>query len=238
TIVSQLASGRWYHRRFQNADIPRVPQLRIILQGIRRMSNPVTKKYSVTPSFLRVLRHSITIANPRHRLLWGSLLLAYFFLYCLKDAHVYFTDKNGSPVSSEEATAVTIGLEGAKNDQYGRGAWRTMHASGDWSLCPVRALRHIRLARTQLGCAHCEHLCMNLSSEEVTMRLKQVAIKVGVPPSRYATHSLRIGGATSLWNARVDSLAIKLLGRWVSRCYEEYPVQAAAATAGLSGRMI
>ncbi|OWY99256.1 hypothetical protein PHMEG_00029771, partial [Phytophthora megakarya] len=156
--------------------------------------------------------------------------------YCLKDAHVFFTDKNGSPVSAEKATAVTIGLEGAKNDQYGRGAWRTMHASGDRSLCPVRALRHIRSARTQLASAHCEHLCMNLSSEEVAMRLKQVAIKVGVLPSRYAT--LRIGGATSLLNARVDSLAIKLLGRWVSRCYEEYPVQAAAATAGLSGRMI
>ncbi|OWZ00534.1 LOW QUALITY PROTEIN: hypothetical protein PHMEG_00028247 [Phytophthora megakarya] len=105
TIVSKIASVRWYHRRIQNADIPWTPQLRI-----RWMSNPVTKKYPVTPSFLRVLRHSITITNPRHRLLWGSLLLAYFFLlrrseylvvekkrssYSLKDAHGYFTARTG-----------------------------------------------------------------------------------------------------------------------------------------------
>ncbi|KAG3149909.1 hypothetical protein PI126_g11791 [Phytophthora idaei] len=90
-----------------------------------------------------------------------------------------------------------------------------MHASGDWSLCPVRALKQIEAARRQLGATTSEHLCVELSSKDVAAALKQVAMKVGVPPSNYATHSLRIGGAMALFDGRVDSLAIKLLGRKV-----------------------
>ncbi|OWY90611.1 hypothetical protein PHMEG_00041184, partial [Phytophthora megakarya] len=101
-----------------------------------------------------------------------------------------------------------------------------------------RALRHIRSARQQLGATKAEHLCVNLDAATMTRVLKKAAVAAKVCPRNYATHSLRIGGASALMNGHIDSLSIKLLGRWVSRCYEEYPVQAAAATKGLAGRMV
>ncbi|OWZ06205.1 LOW QUALITY PROTEIN: hypothetical protein PHMEG_00021579 [Phytophthora megakarya] len=40
-----------------------------------------------------------------------------------------------------------------------------------------------------------------------------------------STHSLRTGGATAPLSGKADSLSIKLLSRWISRCFEEYPLQ-------------
>lgn len=131
----------------------------------------------MTPAFLRLLRRSLDLRQPRHRLLWGSVLLGYFFLlrrseylvvgrrrafYCLKATNAFFTDERGVPVRYKHATAVTIGLEGAKNNQYGRGARRTMRKSGDRSLCPVRALKHVLQARREIGMSKNEYLCADL----------------------------------------------------------------------------
>ncbi|EGZ11796.1 hypothetical protein PHYSODRAFT_517236 [Phytophthora sojae] len=57
--------------------------------------------------------------------------------------------------------------------------------------------------------------------------IKQAATQAGLDPTRYATHSIRIGGATKLWNAGADHLVIKVLGRWLSNAFEEYPVLSA-----------
>lgn len=200
-----------------------------------------------------MLRSSLDFSKPRQRLLWGSVLLANFFLlrrseslqvdgkysvYCLKHKNVYFSDTRGHRVDSVRATSVTVGLEGVKNDQFGRGAWRTMHASGHSALCPVKALRHILSARKSLKIEACRYLCGNLSSRSVASAIKTTARKAGVQPSNYGTHSLKIGGATALAEGGADGLTIKLLGRWLSNCYEEYPRQAAQASTGLSKLMV
>jgi hypothetical protein len=153
---------------------------------------------------------------------------------------VFLSDVRGNRASGSSVCSVTIGLEGAKNDQYGRGAWRTMHASGDRLLCPVKALQHVIRAKSAMGPAASasQYLCYNLTAASVDNALKTTAAAAKVPTSNYSTHSIRIGGATALLNGRVDGLSIKLLGRWMSHTYESYPVQAAAATIDLSSRMV
>ena len=44
--------------------------------------------------------------------------------------------------------------------------------------------------------------------------LKAVAVKMGLPGGDYASHSARIGAATSLLHAGADPHAIRLMGRW------------------------
>ncbi|OWZ03687.1 hypothetical protein PHMEG_00024536 [Phytophthora megakarya] len=150
----------------------------------------------------------------------------------------FFSDGCGNPVSEDVATAVIIGLGGAKNDQYGRGALRTMHRSGDRLLCPVLALKYLLHARQGLGFAQHQHLCADLMSKAVAGVLKKATRRAVVEPSNYSTHSLRSGGPTALLSGKGDSLSIKLLGRWISRCFEECPLQNATATTDLSQRMI
>jgi len=253
TIRVKLAGIRWYHRYWLGVNLSTPPRLQIVLRGVRRLSEPLRKKQPLTPAFLRLLRRGLNLSRPRQRLLWGSVLLGYFFLlrrseylminntrhaYCLKSEHVFFSDDRGARTNNHrEAAAVTIGLAGAKNDQYGRGSWRTMHKSGDPVLCPVRALRHIRRARLELN-SNDTHLCGSLGCRAVTNALKQTARRIGVPDINYSTHSIRIGGATALISGGADGLSVKLLGRWMSNCYAEYPVQSAAATRDLARRMV
>lgn len=158
--------------------------------------------------------------------------------YCLKTTNAFYSDKRGIPVARGKATPVTIGLKGAKNDQYGRGAWRTMHTSGDSQLCPILALDHIFQARAAMDNDAGQFLCGATSAEAVTKALKRMATLIGGPLANYSTHSIRIGGANALMNGAADSLSIRLFGRWMSNCFEEYPVQAAKATVQLSQKMV
>ncbi|EGZ05608.1 hypothetical protein PHYSODRAFT_533584 [Phytophthora sojae] len=253
TIQSKLSSVIWYHRRYCGLQLRQSPQMTILRQGIKRMSDPVRKKQPVTPAFLHLLRRSLNFTQPRDRLLWGSVLIGYFFLlrrseylaigkrrsfYCLQTKDVSFADSNGNQVTASSASAITIGLRGAKNDQYGRGSRRTMHQSGDRSLCPVRALKHILRARRDLNAVQHKYLCAELDTKTVATVIKRTARKAGVPESNYSTHSLRSGGASALLAGKADGLAIKLLRRWMSRCFEEYPVQSAKSTRDLAKRMI
>ncbi|OWY90284.1 hypothetical protein PHMEG_00041662, partial [Phytophthora megakarya] len=194
----------------------------------------------------------LDLQQPQHRLLWGSVLVGFFFLlrrseylwigqarhfYCLKHQNVFFSDVEGKPTPESKATSVTIGLEGAKNDQFGRGAWRTMHASGDPVICPVIAVKHLNIAR-RMAAYKGRYLCGNLTAATMAKAFKTTAKSIVVPEANYSTHSVRIGGATALLSGQASSTAIKLLGRWISNCFEQYPTQSAISTSTLSRRMV
>ncbi|KAG3233619.1 hypothetical protein PI124_g21311 [Phytophthora idaei] len=76
-----------------------------------------------------------------------------------------------------------------------------------------------------------------VSAVEVAKIIKAAAQEEGLDPTRFSTRSVHIGGATKLLNAGVDSLTIKVLGRWLSSCFEEYPVLTSEGTAGLTRLM-
>ncbi|EEY70494.1 uncharacterized protein PITG_05903 [Phytophthora infestans T30-4] len=137
TINLKLASVKWFHRRYKDLTLPATPRLAMLLQGIKRLSSPKRKKQPLTMPFLRLLRRSLDFSKPRQRLLWGSILIGFFFMlrrseylmidhtrhfYCLKNSNAFFSDQDGQEVGYTQATSVTIGLEGAKNDQHGRAA--------------------------------------------------------------------------------------------------------------------
>ncbi|ETM49700.1 hypothetical protein L914_06107 [Phytophthora nicotianae] len=192
--------------------------------SIKCLSSPVRKLQPITPAFLRLLRSEyLRIGRTRH-------------FYCLKMNNVFFSDAEGRSSSPYSSTSVTIDLEGTMNDQVGRGAWRTMRASGDLIICPVKALKAIYKARKATATTS-PYLCADLSAVLVAKALKETAKAIGVPEDRYSTHSVRIGGATDLLSGQASSIAIKPLGRWLSNCYEQYPTQAASFTKTLSRRM-
>jgi hypothetical protein len=62
--------------------------------------------------------------------------------------------------------------------------------------------------------------------------LKQISKDMGLYERNYLTHSIRIGGSSALLNAGARPLGIKLLGLWLSDCYQEYPVLLAKRSVG------
>ena len=105
-----------------------------------------------------------------------------------------------------------------------------MRRSGDERVCAVRAMDGLRavaperfdgreeaklpLFRWQGGRV--------LRREEVQRVLQQAAQACGLPPERFQSHSLRIGGATALYQATGEIELVKRRGRWFSSAVQRY----------------
>lgn len=257
TIGGKVSAVRWFHVRLFGY-MPKVNAgLRLTMGGVKRYSDPVQKKHPVTPRMLRRVYDGLDLIQPKEQLLWGSLLLGYFFLlrrseyleldgvfypHVLKLGDLQLFDENENPCAAGDAVMVGILLRGAKNDQYGREERRYQFKSGDEVLCPVLATRWIHMAAKHFGTrldqpATSMGATKGLAVSIVVACLKSVALALGLDPRNYSSHSLRVGGATSLLNQHCSPLIIKLLGRWMSNCFESYPVLLPAGSRGLSRLM-
>lgn len=257
TIKGKISAIRWYHR-FYTGVIPELDEgYKLLMKGFRRMSEPIKKKRPVTAMMLRWLSGLMDWSQPQHHLAWGSILLAYFFMlrrseflkvdgrwmyFVLRLGDTKFYDQNENVCNFDNAHMVGIVLRGAKNNQYGREDVRFQFKTGDPVLCPVLALACIHRAATHFKTKPHEPLTAmgagrGLSNIHVTNILKTLASDMGLATDGYSTHSLRIGGSTSLLNGGAPPLVIKLLGQWLSNCFESYPVLQSAGTKGISNLM-
>ncbi|POM74500.1 LOW QUALITY PROTEIN: Hypothetical protein PHPALM_8537 [Phytophthora palmivora] len=251
-IKLKLATVKWFHRRYAGIDLAGTPELLIC----KELGGCLHQHRSFILFRLHFSASSTAapiFAQPRERLLWGSVVMAFCFLlrpseylkigtkrlfYCLKTGNVFFSDKHGRQTTPDRVFSVMLGLEGAKNDPLGRGAYRTMHKSGHAMVCPVEALKHILRARQESGQYGSRYLCADLDKTRVVSALKSVTRTANVPPSKYLTDFIRIGGASVLLSGGADHMSIKLLVRWVSNCYQEYPLHASDSTRSLPHRLM
>ena len=67
--------------------------------------------------------------------------------------------------------------------------------------------------------------------------IKDITTQLGLDPSRYSGHSLHIGGATSVAQARLSQWQIKLMGWWNSQAYQVYIKHDPLEYAGLAAHM-
>jgi hypothetical protein len=258
TVLSKLGHISWYHRRFCGFPVNLHAGHRLAMQGMLRLSPPPQRKRPVTVDHLRRIRTLCNLDSARGRVLWGAAVVGFFFLlrrseyladkgrvkaYALQYRDVTFSTSTGRLATTQAgAEAVTIHLRGGKADQRGIGATRTLERSGLRWLCPVRACWAIidnakrRLAATD------EPLCSISTSEllsaaDMTAAIKGAAQVAGENSSDYGTHSMRSGGATAMFAAGVDRLAIKHFGRWSSDSFEQYARINGTTIAGLAAKM-
>jgi len=119
---------------------------------------------------------------------------------------------------------------------------RYQFATGDPILCPVRGLAWIRLANRTHRTKPWEPISSlreghGVCNGHIVQLLKEVATEMGLGATNYSTHSIRIGGSTALLNSGANPLVIKVLGRWLSDCYQSYPVLTSKGTVGVSKLM-
>ena len=73
--------------------------------------------------------------------------------------------------------------------------------------------------------------------EQVQKFLEAAAQANGLPPGRFRSHSLRIGGASALLHATGQFDLVKRFGRWSSDAVHTYLHDSAEQSAGLAQRM-
>ena len=138
---------------------------------------------------------------------------------------------NGLPSPPGEASEVTLTFRKTKADQLGFGDSKLLKSTGRHHLCPVEALERMRKVwplRFQDGKTEATRPLFRWSSGKVLNRgeiqvlLQRAARGVGLPPERFLSHSLRIGGATALYQSTMDVELVKRMGRWTSSAVHRY----------------
>ena len=80
TIASKISAIRWRHRFLVGYEPEVDAGYRLLMRGIKCMLDPVAKKHPLTNKMLRRLHQAIDWSQPKQQMLWGAVLLAYFFL--------------------------------------------------------------------------------------------------------------------------------------------------------------
>ena len=179
-----------------------------------------------------------TAADPREVKVWVSLCLGFFFLLRISEIEaIQFEDVQ--PRKSDqwhhqwtEAEAASILIRGSKTDQLNLGCIRTMHRVGG-VFCPVGAMK---LWSTVCSTSP-DHEKLGVLRTDIQMWLRCAAGADGIPADRIGTHSLRVGGATALFNAGYDLTMIQRFGRWSSAAFHGYLWDTFGATKGAATAM-
>jgi hypothetical protein len=156
---------------------------------------------------------------------------------------VFIMEKTGQVIPYSQVTsisafkeiyAVRIILRSAKNDQMRRGK-KTFFTAEDFGPGTINIVRVLydwaKRSKTQHGgilLSHWDESSGNvscLSYNNLTNTVKKVAHELGFDKSKFAAHSPRIGGASTLRACKAPDPLIQMMGHWDSastpRVYED-----------------
>ncbi|OWY90287.1 hypothetical protein PHMEG_00041657, partial [Phytophthora megakarya] len=163
TFDGKMAAVAFAHKAVRNAKLNyRDPEFELIAQGYKRSNSQVERKQPVTTPMLLEMRKRLEPVDDQGRLLWGSIVLAFFFLdrsselwgpvstdnstgvdraHCVKAHNVILRDKQGHPVSPgcAQIHSVELLFESHKGDRIAQGTVVRHYRSEHQVLCPVAA---------------------------------------------------------------------------------------------------
>ena len=154
--------------------------------------------------------------------------------HMLTAAEIVFELPDGRLVQSSQAykhvtskpSAVSILIRSKKNDKRGRGFKYYFLATGpEATYCITTILwEYACRAKPMPGRSffYIPELNWTLKPPYFATRLKQMGVHFGLDPSRISSHSLRIGGATTLAAAGLTDGDIRGMGDWKSNAFMQY----------------
>lgn len=196
-----------YHRATSNGrpDLPQQAVYTAMLIGYTMVAR--VSEYLETPDDTS---HLLTTERIMFETLQGATIPAHdAYKHC--DAHI---------------VAVTVNIKSKKNDQKGRGYKYhfTLARPGD-KYCITQELWHYATrAKPAKGRSFFFIPTLNwtLKPPYFAQQLKRLAIINGLDATRVSSHSLRIGGASTLAAAGLTGPEIKNMGDWKSNAYLKY----------------
>lgn len=202
-------------------------QLELAMRSVKRDrgAKPRPPRLPITIWILQRIRALLDLTDPSQEALWAVLTVAVYGLFragelvtkkdnapCLRRAVVWFSDR------------VEIRLEASKTDVFRHGVTIRVYKN-DSTTCAFSALRvHWDHAFDQSPDAPLFQLA-NGSGVSYTLlhsSLKLLMLRLGADPSLVGTHSLRIGGASTLAILGFPAHVIQAMGRWKSLSYQLY----------------
>jgi len=238
TIKLYLHSIKHVHKQSLLPDpVTGAKALELTMRGAKRMlavNGPKRKpKIPVTISLLEGLKQYFNLDTHDDRVRWAVLVCGVFGLMRLGEllGPNSLAWSNVSKISDEH---FQLTLPSSKTDPYRLGVAINFFKT-DSAVCPVAALANLQ-ARWPKDLPHNGNLFM--MSDRTVLKRKAFSVmlqtridqlekiwKTGLSGQRFSGHSLRRGGATSLWLRGVSDAMIQVLGRWQSDAYKRYIMQ-------------
>ena len=204
------------------------PQLELLLRGIKRSSHATsrTQRLPITAQLLNTILPTIDVDNPDELTLFATMVVGVFGLFRASELVAKPGSSPSLPrsaVSFHDHSIAKVFLATSKTDTFRRGCSVTVAANGS-RICPVAALRHVLASSPNQDGA--DPLFQLANGRPVTYKILQNFIKVACARvgirAGVSSHSLRIGGATSLALAGCPAHTIMAMGRWKSLAYQLY----------------
>jgi site-specific recombinase XerD len=168
---------------------------------------------------VEILKPDIEEIDPERVITWGDIIMR---------RSLGYEEEKCNDEDYQEGRAMTVKIVSYKNDKIV--ATRTIEQNDKSPTCPVKAIKllHAVLKAKGVPCQANRPVCQLegkrqfISRTQISELLKAVAIKCGCNPNKFASHSLRRGGASAYAAAGVPDEDIKRFGRWLSDAYKLY----------------
>jgi hypothetical protein len=168
-----MAAVVFAHKAIRNGRLDyKDPEFELIAQGYKRSNGDVDRKQPVTAQMLLTMRRRIDHSSDEERLLWGSIVLGFFFLdrsselwgpvtvdrsmnnertHCVKAHNVIIRNKYGKQTTHDDPDghSVEILFESHKGDRVGQGTTVRHYKSSHSDLCPVAAAQDCLKVRAE-----------------------------------------------------------------------------------------
>ena len=212
-----------------------------VMRGISHLPNSERTRLPITMPLLHRLCSQIRTPHRRSpqdkSMLHAALTVGFHgFLRC--GALVNLTRHDITLAAN--LAALSVRIRHSKTDQSGEGFTLLIGPIPDQEVCPVRAIQqylslnfqssHAQLFTYRSGAA--------LSKQDISREIRNLLPLCGVVcPEEYATHSLRIGVATTAAIAGVPEHLIRHMGRWKSDAALNYIRVSSVEVSQLSAKL-
>ena len=236
-----------------------------MLSSLERNAVRRPRRLGVTVGMLKWIGVHLQAGGDAHgdlkvdcRMLQAALLTAWFYMLRARE----FTDSSGVDMEmivrgqdiqlsvqgqkvEEGAEEATLQFRKTKADQEAFGTCKTMLKTDVEHVCVVTALEKFKeVAPRRFHGGPEAHLPLFrwssgplLKRLEVQNILQKAAKSTGLPAERFQSHSLRIGGASALYQATGEVEVVKRTGRWTSSAVQRYLHDSGDVLKGLSKKM-
>lgn len=204
------------------------PNLKLALRSMRtlRKAKKRPKRLPITIWALARMKGHVIGKDHKETVLFAAILLGF---HCLLRASEFVSkDPYGATLLRKHITIdddkVSIHLARSKTDSYDEGITITTYATNN-GVCP---LAWLNLAMSTAPNQHPEAPVFQRSNgdamtyQDLQRYLALLCKRAGLCTQSFKTHSLRIGGATSLMSLGFTREEIMELGRWKSDSYRLY----------------
>ena len=218
--------------------LPVLPRLHYVLRGVKRSQGGNCAsgrlRLPITPHLLRQIKTAWEdrAMDPDIVMLWAACYLAFIgFLRagdltvpsdsCF-DASTHLAWGDVAVNDPANPTVISIKLKASKTDPFCQGITLFIgRVSSD--LCPVSAmLAYLLLRGRDAGPLFKYRDGRPLTRQRFVVAIRQALESAGVQAANYASHSFRIGAATTAAAHGMEDSTIQTLGRWKSLAYLEY----------------